>query len=223
MDAEKVTEVEIKNLAPAEVQDDKDAKKDIMKGTKDIYRRVRLYKRISAIFMVLSLFLLAMVLALAMKSKVKCPEIAEPNCELCQTMCPPLKGIRECPCSECEEDWEMFENSCYFFSDDRLKWQESREACQKLGGDLVVIDNERVQKFLTEDRNIMHWIGFHYSEDQKWIWINNSTTTRSFWSNGQPKPDVQGSCALLNGGTSDLNNWLSNSCNVMSQYICKKC
>lgn len=34
MDAEKVTEVEMKNLAPAEVQDDKDAKKDIMKGTK---------------------------------------------------------------------------------------------------------------------------------------------------------------------------------------------
>ncbi|XP_027004011.2 CD209 antigen-like protein D [Tachysurus fulvidraco] len=193
------------------------------KHNKDIYRRLHLYKKIAAFFFVLSLLLLAVVLALAMKSYAKCPEIAEPNCELCQTKCPPLKGIQECKCSECAEDWEMFENSCYFFSDDRLKWQESREACQKLGGDLVVIDNERVQKFLTEDRNIMYWIGFHYLEDQTWMWINNSTTTRSFWSNGQPKPDGQGSCALLNGGTSDLNNWLSNSCNVMSQYICRKC
>ncbi|XP_027003715.2 CD209 antigen-like protein 2 [Tachysurus fulvidraco] len=189
----------------------------------DVYRRVRLYKRISAVFIIFSLFLLAVVLSLAMKLNMKCPEIAEPNCELCQTKCPPLKGIRESQCSECEEEWEMFENSCYFFSDERRKWQESRDVCQKLGGDLVVIDNERVQKFLTEDRNIMYWIGFHYSEDQKWMWINNGTTTRSFWSNGQPKPDVQGSCALLNGGPSDLNNWLSNSCNVISQYICKKC
>ncbi|GAA6094363.1 CD209 antigen-like protein 2 [Tachysurus ichikawai] len=207
------------NFGPyADVKVSADSKEEL---TTDIYRRVRMYKRISVIFMVLSLFLLALVLALAMKSNVKCPESAEPNCEFCQTTCPPLKGIRECQRSECEEDWEMFENSCYFFSDERLKWQESREACQKHGGDLVVIDNERVQRFLTEDRNMLYWIGFHYSENKKWMWISNTAPTQSFWSNGQPKSYPQGSCALLNGGTSDLNNWLSNPCNVMSQYICR--
>ncbi|XP_060726597.1 C-type lectin domain family 4 member M-like isoform X2 [Tachysurus vachellii] len=189
--------------------------------TTDIYRRVRLYKRISAVFIVFSLFLVVVVLSLAVELNVKCPESAEPNCELCQTMCPPLKGIRECQRSECEEDWEMFENSCYFFSDERLKWQESREACQKLGGDLVVIDNERVQKFLTENWRMLYWIGLRYSEKKQWMWINNTAPTQSYWIQGQPNPDTQGSCALLSGGTSDLNNWLSNHCEVYSHFICQ--
>lgn len=38
-----------------------------------------------------------------------------------------------------------FDNSCYFMSKERLSWQESREACQKQGGDLAVIDSEHVQ------------------------------------------------------------------------------
>lgn len=37
----------------------------------DVYRSVRLYKKISAVFIILSLLLLAVVLALAMKCKYK--------------------------------------------------------------------------------------------------------------------------------------------------------
>ncbi|XP_058265276.1 CD209 antigen-like protein A isoform X3 [Hemibagrus wyckioides] len=196
------------------------------KQTEDVYRRVRLYKMISAVFIILSLLLLAVVLALAMKLNVKSPESAESKfiCEQCQTTCPPPKIIPAgCQCCECEEDWEKFENSCYFFSETRLNWQESREECQKQGGDLVVINNKEVQEFLNEYGNVRYWIGLHYSEEQRWMWINNTASTQSYWSHGPPNPGSQSSCALLNGGGSDLNNWSSDKCTVYSQYICQRC
>ncbi|XP_058252575.1 NKG2-A/NKG2-B type II integral membrane protein-like isoform X3 [Hemibagrus wyckioides] len=196
------------------------------KHNKEIYRSVRLYKMISAVFIVLSLLLLAVVLALAMKLNVKSPESAESRfiCEQCQTKCPPPKIIPAgCQCCECEEDWEKFENSCYFFSETRLNWQESREECQKQGGDLVVINNNEVQEFLNEYGNVRYWIGLHYSEEQRWMWINNTASTQSYWSHGPPNPGSQSSCALLNGGGSDLNNWSSDKCTVYSQYICQRC
>ncbi|XP_027002381.2 CD209 antigen-like protein 2 isoform X1 [Tachysurus fulvidraco] len=182
------------------------------KHSEDIYRRVRLYKMISAVFIVLSLLLLAVVLALAMKfqSSQMCSDLID------------VTSNQECQCFECKDGWEKFENSCYFISKQRLPWQKSREACQKKGGDLVVINNERVQKFLTDDGNMFYWIGLHYSEDQKWMWINNTAPTRSFWSRGQPNPDSQGSCALLNGGKPQIHNWLSNPCEVLSFFICQK-
>ncbi|XP_058256900.1 CD209 antigen-like protein E isoform X2 [Hemibagrus wyckioides] len=189
------------------------------KQNEDVYRKVRLYKRISTIFIFLSLLLLAVVLALAMKlsevqSSEKCPDLITEVNKIHNYS--PKQG---CQCSECGEDWEKFANSCYFFSKERLKWQESREVCQKQGGDLVVIDNEHMQRFLTENGNMLYWIGL--KKEQQWNWINSTAPTMKYWSYGQPNPDSQGFCALLNGG-SKLNNWLSNSCEVYSNFICQK-
>ncbi|KAK3571923.1 hypothetical protein QTP86_020522, partial [Hemibagrus guttatus] len=144
----------------------------------DVYRRVRLYKWISTIFIILSLLLLAVVLALALKlsevqSNEKCPDLIA-EVKKMHNYTPNQAG---CQCSVCDDDWEKFENSCYFFSKERRKWQESREACQKQGGDLVVIDNERVQRFLNENGNMLYWIGLHYSEEQQWMWINSTAPT----------------------------------------------
>ncbi|KAK3551113.1 hypothetical protein QTP70_014005 [Hemibagrus guttatus] len=192
--------------------------------TTDVYRRVRLYKRISAVFSILSLLLLAVVLALAMKSSVsevqssqKCPDLSA-EVKKMQNYSP---NQARCQCSECGRGWVKFESSCYFISKERRKWQESREACQKQGGDLVVINSERVQRFLTENWRMLYWIGLNYSEQKQWMWINNTAPTQSYWSYGQPNPDSQGFCALLNGGTSYMNNWHSNACEVYSHYICQ--
>ncbi|XP_034160088.2 CD209 antigen-like protein D isoform X2 [Pangasianodon hypophthalmus] len=307
MDAEKLSEVEMKELTPAEVQDDKDAEKDKMEGTKeaekkaeeaeaknkkeeanvycklktpsenfysvsmhtsspkcsegqekekaqedeeanlycklkassenvymstmtsstpkhnkDVYRRVCLYKRISAVFTILSVLLLAVVLALAMKlyevqSIQKCPELSA-EVENKHNY-PSNQGYQ---CSECGKGWVRFNNSCFFISKERLSWQESREACQKQGGDLVVIRNEYVQKTLTKYWGMLYWIGLRYSEKQQWMWVNNTALTKSYWAQGQPESASEGSCALLRGRGSPTNNWHSNPCVVSSNYICQR-
>ncbi|TSR75263.1 C-type lectin domain family 17, member A [Bagarius yarrelli] len=226
MAAEKVTAVEMEKLT--EAQDGPDAEKDNLDETKeeeeeegahvyyrldnltnnlasippsstkqaeDVYKKVRLYKRIAAAFIILALILLAVVLALAIKRN---------------------------RCSGYGKGWGRFEKSCFFKSEQRLSWQESRNACQRQGGDLVVIDNGRVQNFLTRNSKMLYWIGLRYSEEQQWMWINNTAPTQSYWSPRQNNPDPQGSCALLNGGTPEINNWFSNSCKVISHYICQR-
>ncbi|XP_053089349.1 C-type lectin domain family 4 member A-like isoform X2 [Pangasianodon hypophthalmus] len=194
-----------------------------------------IYKRISAVFIILSVLLLAVVLALAMKlnegqSIQKCPErpeaeepeVKQQNCtrELCEDLYPSTNPGYQC--SECGKGWVRFDNSCFFISKERLSWQESRKTCQKQGGDLVVIRNEYVQKTLTKYWGMLYWIGLRYSEKQRWMWVNNTALTKSYWAQGQPESDSQGSCALLRGRGSPTNNWHSNPCVVSSNYICQR-
>ncbi|KAF4088364.1 hypothetical protein AMELA_G00082130 [Ameiurus melas] len=191
------------------------------KHNDDVYRKVNLYKRICAGFIILSLLLLAVILALAMKlnevqPSQKCADFSVEVQTQTTPNYPPNKGSQ---CTVCEKGWLKFNTSCYFIARDRQTWQESRKDCQKRGGDLAVIDNDGLQRRLTAIRGMLYWIGLHYSEKQQWMWINNTTLTKIYWAPGQPQP---GSCALLNAGRKDMNNWISNRCEVLSQYICHR-
>lgn len=63
----------------------------------------------------------------------------------CLLAAPPKCVCAEHLCRDCGRGWLRFENTCYFLSQNRLTWQQSRKECQKKGGDLAVITNERVQ------------------------------------------------------------------------------
>ncbi|XP_046703287.1 C-type lectin domain family 4 member E-like isoform X2 [Silurus meridionalis] len=203
----------------------------------DVYRRIHMYKWISALFTILSIVLLAVVFALAMKlsevqSIQQCPETPEVkrskdlNCtrQLCQSMYPQIQAAQHYGhlCPHCRRGWIMFEKTCYFKSKERLSWQQSSEECKKKGGHLAVIENEDVQKFLTEIGGLLYWIGLRYVEKQQWTWIDNTIPTKSYWANDQPNPDTQGGCAFLRGHTTEMSNWYSTPCEVVTQYICQK-
>ncbi|XP_062847847.1 C-type lectin domain family 7 member A isoform X2 [Trichomycterus rosablanca] len=204
----------------------------------DIKRKARLYWRTSIVLLVLCLLLLAVVLALAIKlleagSVQSCPDRVEIGdksdnsqaCspQLCQDMYPALviqnQGYQ---CSECGKNWLKFENSCYFMSVKRLSWQKSREECQQWGGDLAVINNELVQKFLTSSGYMLYWIGLSFSETQKWMWIDNTTVTQSYWASDNQLNNNQGQCVLLKGRVEHKRNWYLNPCLVTSHYICQR-
>ncbi|XP_038580079.1 NKG2-A/NKG2-B type II integral membrane protein-like isoform X1 [Micropterus salmoides] len=52
----------------------------------------------------------------------------------------------------CPEGWKRFGCSCYFKSNEKKTWYESRRDCQEKGADLVIINNEeeQVSVFVTE-------------------------------------------------------------------------
>ncbi|XP_053350006.1 CD209 antigen-like protein D [Clarias gariepinus] len=219
MDAQKATEVEIKELTSAEVKYYRD-EKDKMEETKDVVRNLKLHKRISVFFLVLTLLLLAVVLVLAIKlneskSIQKCPD---PPAEEKKPSHPVSQGNQ---CSGCGKDWYKTNTSCYLFVRERLNWTQSREECQKQGADLVVINNEKLQHVLSQKLHLIYWIGLHYSEN-KWMWVNNTVLTKSYWARGQPNPVAQGSCALLKGQGPTIRNWHVNRCDQNSHYICQK-
>ncbi|XP_073340041.1 uncharacterized protein [Pagrus major] len=106
-------------------------------------------------------------------------------------------------CGRCLSGWALHNSSCYYFSSIEpstvtKNWHDSRADCIRRGADLIVIDNEEEQRFVsgsigdmrgTQDilRNSF-WIGLTDTETEgTWVWINNVTEVeRRYWMDGEP-------------------------------------
>jgi len=44
--------------------------------------------------------------------------------------------------SPCPANWEEFQQSCYYFSNEYFTWQQARDECLILNANLVVINSE---------------------------------------------------------------------------------
>ncbi|XP_067337678.1 CD209 antigen-like protein E isoform X2 [Channa argus] len=162
------------------------------------------------------------------------------QCTRLQPMCPePTEVNTNEPCQKCEEGWELHGGKCYYFSNNRSSWNQSREECVHHGGDLVKIDSREEQSFLEERlRNKMNeaedkfWIGLTDSrEEGRWLWVDGSelNTSLTFWSGNEPDnwsgihPDGE-DCVRMGekGGAVELKCWFDLSCNKPQKSICEK-
>uniref|UniRef100_A0A669CAH3 C-type lectin domain-containing protein n=1 Tax=Oreochromis niloticus TaxID=8128 RepID=A0A669CAH3_ORENI len=106
-------------------------------------------------------------------------------------------------CGGCLPGWALFNSSCYFFSYTesstvKKNWHQSREDCGSRGSDLVVIDDQEEQKFVSSKIQNMKtsdqwwqngfWIGITDIEtEDRWVWINNVTEVEQrYWMDGEP-------------------------------------
>uniref|UniRef100_A0A9J8B292 Si:dkey-26c10.5 n=1 Tax=Cyprinus carpio carpio TaxID=630221 RepID=A0A9J8B292_CYPCA len=140
----------------------------------------------------------------------------EQKCSL--ERCQELYQVPQRLCSDCGKGWLRFENTCYFLSQNRLTWQQSRKECQRKGGDLAVITNERVQMYLNTKGNLHYWIGLNHLETNEWTWINNTALTVRYWGD----VSFPGQCAILAGNEPPERSWRPSSCSLYLQYICQK-
>ncbi|XP_051994342.1 C-type lectin domain family 4 member E-like [Xyrauchen texanus] len=78
------------------------------------------------------------------------------------------------------ERWVLNKDSFYVFSNDTNDWNTSRECCQALGGDLVIINSKEEQEFLNQQivsltALTLHWIGLTDSQTEGvWLWVDNN-------------------------------------------------
>ncbi|KAK1880731.1 C-type lectin domain family 12 member B [Dissostichus eleginoides] len=95
----------------------------------------------------------------------------------------------------CPGGWKRFGCSCYFKSNERKSWYDSRYDCQQRGADLVVINNKEEQKFLIElNEHGEFWIGLKASKRtwtssgwvNEWEWVDGSPLTEMFQESGLP-------------------------------------
>ncbi|XP_051991425.1 CD209 antigen-like protein C isoform X2 [Xyrauchen texanus] len=138
------------------------------------------------------------------------------------------------PCKLCKEGWTAYSGKCYFFSDEKQTWFESRDSCAALQAHQVIIDSKAVQDFLVSKIQETHWIGLNDQDTEgQWIWANNQTlkeTGVEFWfrrSSGSSEPDnwrehnpLGENCACL--GDYILDFWFDASCEYMRKYICEQ-
>uniref|UniRef100_A0A3B3IPK0 C-type lectin domain-containing protein n=1 Tax=Oryzias latipes TaxID=8090 RepID=A0A3B3IPK0_ORYLA len=83
-------------------------------------------------------------------------------------------------CQTCPKDWIQFQESCYFFNhfiSPLKQWDQSRQLCQSMKSDLVVISSLEEQNFIKNkiqyyyDTHHGYWIGLR-KVNNKWIWVD---------------------------------------------------
>ncbi|KAJ8366753.1 hypothetical protein AAFF_G00342670 [Aldrovandia affinis] len=79
-------------------------------------------------------------------------------------------------CRPCPEGWEQRNSTCYYFSIERKSWNASRSACLEQGADLVIIESEEEQDFISKHtREGVYWIGLSDSETEgTWLWVDGT-------------------------------------------------
>ncbi|XP_043935575.1 CD209 antigen-like protein E [Protopterus annectens] len=123
-----------------------------------------------------------------------------------------------------------FGNSTYFFSNEQLNWENSKNACLLMTSHLAVINSKEEQIFLKNSSSIKNkplWIGFtDQKEEGKWCWVDDpacNTPNVTFW--GEKQPDNHNNdenCATENYNNKSWMTWNDDNCQKNYNWICEK-
>uniref|UniRef100_A0A3B3HTR4 C-type lectin domain-containing protein n=1 Tax=Oryzias latipes TaxID=8090 RepID=A0A3B3HTR4_ORYLA len=132
-------------------------------------------------------------------------------------LCPPLFTWK----TGCPEKWIRFGSSCYFFSGESKTWDEAREFCRARGADLVVINTEGENLFVSALKKQDVWIGLTDTVlEGTWKWVDGSPLTL-FWGSDQPDDhNGEEDCGHIHDGFPGL--WNDIKCHSSMQWICEK-
>ncbi|XP_044153972.1 killer cell lectin-like receptor subfamily B member 1C isoform X2 [Bufo gargarizans] len=121
-------------------------------------------------------------------------------------------------CLLCPNGWILHGDDCYYYSDvtDRT-WDQSRDQCEKMGADLLVIKNQEQQEFiqrhLRQRREDTYWIGLHHDGDG-WRWVDGEHYNSSLI---QIKTQPSGRCVLMTDS-----DYYQEDCRSTNRWICLK-
>uniref|UniRef100_A0A8C1B421 Si:ch73-343l4.8 n=1 Tax=Cyprinus carpio carpio TaxID=630221 RepID=A0A8C1B421_CYPCA len=113
---------------------------------------------------------------------------------------------------------------CFFMSTELKSWSDSRKYCRDRGADLVIINTEEKQRFISSLVSERVWIGLSDRKQEGIMkWVDNSPLKQGFWLNGEP--NNQGGnedCIELMPSNPVLNNWNDLQCSVKRKGFCEK-
>ncbi|XP_048053094.1 C-type lectin domain family 4 member E-like isoform X1 [Megalobrama amblycephala] len=128
-----------------------------------------------------------------------------------------------CSDADIKEKWVQDKGRFYVFSTDTMDWNSSRERCQDLGGDLVIINSMEEQEFLSERVIDYHWIGLTDSQTEGvWLWVDNTPLNNNLlWESPPDDWKVENplhgeDCVILKG-----EKWGDVSCLRKEKRICQ--
>ncbi|KAJ8280759.1 hypothetical protein GJAV_G00058660 [Gymnothorax javanicus] len=139
--------------------------------------------------------------------------------------CPYSIPSKKRKCKPCPEDWEQFGSKCYYFSTEKKSWTDSRNACIKQGADLVVIEREEEQDFITKHVREDSWIGLSDSENEgAWLWVDKTSLRIQLWIKGEPDNHYQpgnktgANCAIT---VTQSQTWEDTHCYSLHKTVCE--
>ncbi|KAK6324544.1 hypothetical protein J4Q44_G00038860, partial [Coregonus suidteri] len=125
----------------------------------------------------------------------------------------------------CPKGWRRFGCSCYYLSTEKKSWTESRQDCLERGADLVIINSEEEQTFISGFEAVTcAWIGLTDSVTEgTWKWVDGTPlTTPRYWDSGEPNGGTFQNCALMYYKSSGQRVWCDFMCSFSQQWICEK-
>ncbi|PIO26721.1 hypothetical protein AB205_0156240 [Aquarana catesbeiana] len=86
------------------------------------------------------------------------------------------------PDVRCMEGWYLIEGKCYFFSNHRDTWNNSKNFCKSHNSSLAIIDNEKEKTFLSLQGS-NYWIGLSRAQDNSgWVWTDGTPYSETLFN-----------------------------------------
>ncbi|XP_065130561.1 C-type lectin domain family 4 member E-like [Paramisgurnus dabryanus] len=112
----------------------------------------------------------------------------------------------------------------YFMSTEEKSWSESRQFCRDRGQDLVIINTEEEQRYISSIAKDRVWIGLSdIAEEGKMKWVDNTPLNKGFWYQGEPNDELRNEdCVeIMSSSRPILNNWNDLPCTQTRKWICE--
>ncbi|XP_073730844.1 C-type lectin domain family 4 member M [Misgurnus anguillicaudatus] len=168
--------------------------------------RMRRYRTATVCLVLLCVLLLTAVIVLYMKFTKETNLLESATVKPCDRLI-----------EQNQPKWIKHKLSSYYISSEWRNWNESRQDCLQRGADLMIINDNEEQDFITQvtSGNLV-WIGLSFrTEEMLWKWVDGTNITSEFWRIGEPdKSDEE--CVVSNYG------WADYSCNLTFVWICEK-
>ncbi|KAM4904595.1 C-type lectin domain family 6 member A-like [Sylvia borin] len=128
----------------------------------------------------------------------------------------------------CPKGWRRFQRSCYFLSTYMMSWAESEQNCTGMGSQLVVINSEAEQVFLSDQikkhsERENFYIGLFAEKVGQWQWVDKTpyNVTAAFWRKGEPNFLPGENCTVMHVLEKTLNNWNDVRSDLEHHWICE--
>ena len=91
----------------------------------------------------------------------------------------------------CGNDWEAYDDHCYYWSNNTKTWYEAEAFCQQENGNLASITSDAINQYVVEGMNSRGlsntWMGGNdIDEEGAWKWTDGSPFEFTFWHSGEP-------------------------------------
>ncbi|XP_071140283.1 hepatic lectin-like [Mytilus edulis] len=126
--------------------------------------------------------------------------------------------------AECPVTWHHYEDSCYFFSHEKLNWFNAQGSCRAHDARLAEVMSGSQQNFLQYTASLYSsnfWLGGRDDlEEGKWQW----SSTKSYfmytdWAPHEPRGGVSGNCLQMWSASNW--QWDDYACSTEIKYICE--
>uniref|UniRef100_A0A8C7MWX4 C-type lectin domain family 4 member K n=1 Tax=Oncorhynchus kisutch TaxID=8019 RepID=A0A8C7MWX4_ONCKI len=137
----------------------------------------------------------------------------------------------------CSPGWEFYNGSCYYFSKEKMTWEQSQYACIHDGGHLVIIESQQEQEFIKQrvvalgidPYDHSPWIGLtDEKQEGLWVWMDNTPLNENikYWDFGEPnnhgpKGESENCVRIGQKCHHQINCWFDFPCAEPSKRICE--